>query len=477
MKSARWLLALIVLIFLTRNLPWHLDDDDQAKQAYTSYEMVQQGNWMLQHTPTGRIATKPPLAGWISAAVYLGTGRTSWDLAWRLPPLACALVMLAMLWRSGRAIGGEMCALLAAAAFGLNLLAPRLATLVRTDMQLAFCIFIAGWLVWEKVRTGEAWTTRERWALFAAVLASMMTKGPIAYVFLLPGLAAHAWLSRRESQPKACWSGAWPWLLPLLFFGAWAGVGLWSDRAFYDQVVVREFLGRFTVGESAVHNNHGPHFYVAQLLHKWMPWSVGLIALCCVRRVRSALRTDPALRWLVCWAVGGLLVMSLVPSKRTDRIFPVIPPLCLLVATMAARAEAEVPRQLQRWAAAALCFAALFGGGYSLLRTFGSFRADQGALVRFGRQAQALAAAAPERLAVVNARDEGMVMYAGALRFSSSEEAIAGWRTGTIDWLLLGEKTRRKLESQLTGTRVVAELPSVRNKAGAYVLLGRPSAN
>mgnify|MGYP006920623902 CR=1 FL=1 len=29
---------------------------------------------------------------------------------------------------------------------------------------------------------------------------------------------------------------------------------------------------------------------------------------------------------------GGLIVMSLIPSKRLDRIFPVIPPLCLLLA-------------------------------------------------------------------------------------------------------------------------------------------------
>ena len=132
----RLLLTFIVIVFVTRNLPWHLDDFDQAKQAYTSYEMVTQNHWWFQHTPTGRIATKPPLAGWISATLFFMTGGQSWDLAWRIPPLLSALAILAMLWRSGRKLGGEWVALLAAAAFGLNLTSPRLATLVRTDMML-----------------------------------------------------------------------------------------------------------------------------------------------------------------------------------------------------------------------------------------------------------------------------------------------------------------------------------------------------
>ena len=49
-------------------------------------------------------------------------------------------------------------------------------------------------------------------------------------------------------------------------------------------------------------------------------------------RMRDALRNIPAdIFWLICWSLGGLIVMSLVPSKRVDRIFPVVPPLCLLL--------------------------------------------------------------------------------------------------------------------------------------------------
>ena len=57
--------AFTIVLFLVANLPWHLDNFDQAKQAYTSFEMVELGHWFFQHTPLQAIATKPPLAGWI----------------------------------------------------------------------------------------------------------------------------------------------------------------------------------------------------------------------------------------------------------------------------------------------------------------------------------------------------------------------------------------------------------------------------
>src|SRR5688572_26679709 len=66
------LLAAIVALFAVRNLPWHLDDLDQAKQAFVSSQMVDEGRWLVQQTPTGDTATKPPLQGWLSAWVFLG---------------------------------------------------------------------------------------------------------------------------------------------------------------------------------------------------------------------------------------------------------------------------------------------------------------------------------------------------------------------------------------------------------------------
>src|SRR5438270_10851203 len=66
----------LIALFAVANLPWTLDDYDQAKQAFTSYQMLQQRRWLFQTTPTEglpalgerhsqfHISSKPPAVGW-----------------------------------------------------------------------------------------------------------------------------------------------------------------------------------------------------------------------------------------------------------------------------------------------------------------------------------------------------------------------------------------------------------------------------
>src|SRR5437667_11196115 len=137
------LAALMLVLFSVTNLPWELDDYDQAKQAWTSYEMVTEGHWFYQRTSDDQgLATKPPLTGWISAAIF--TITRSWDVAWRLPSLLFAALISVMLVRYAACAYGNVASLIAFAAFGFNLLSPRLATFVRSDMPLALVICLIG---------------------------------------------------------------------------------------------------------------------------------------------------------------------------------------------------------------------------------------------------------------------------------------------------------------------------------------------
>jgi 4-amino-4-deoxy-L-arabinose transferase-like glycosyltransferase len=469
------LVALILAVFLIRNLPWHLDDYDQAKQAFVSFEMVKDGQWWFQHTPSGRVATKPPLAGWISATLALGTGDTAWNIAWRLPPFLSALIILWLLWRSGDRLAGTMGAVLAAGAFGLNLFAPRLATLVRTDMLLALGIFLAGYMVYEKLRTGAPWDTRSRWTLFAVILASMLTKGPIIYAFLLPGLVAYWWLNRRSIDVGRVWAGWAPWFAPLLFFGVWVGVGIWQSQEFKQEVVFDEFLGRFTVGESAKHHNFGPHVYFLQILHRFAPWSVALIGLACIPEVRARVRRDPALMWLVCWALGGIIFMSLVPSKRADRIFPAIPPLCLLLAGMASVVPgARLGRwTLRRITVALVAVALLSAGGYAAYEAYTSYRDNFGRLVQFGRDVRAKADI--NRLAVISGKDEGMLLYTRQTSFTKADDAAGMWKEGRVDAVVMPLKMLQERQQDFPNHAIAvqSDKPPKSSPVNQYVLITR----
>src|SRR5213082_2013966 len=210
-----WIVGgLTITLFLIANLPWQLDDYDQAKQAFTSFEMVKESHWLYQHTPHEGVATKPPFVGWISAAFF--TVTRSWEIAWRLPSLVAALALAFVLFRAANDAYGTVAAIIALSAFGLNLVSPRLATLVRTDMPLALAIFLIGLLIWEKIRCGDEWELRDQIYVFVLLTAAMLIKGPIVYAFLLPGIAlfqVHHGRTRPEGVPSnSTWSGWWPWV-------------------------------------------------------------------------------------------------------------------------------------------------------------------------------------------------------------------------------------------------------------------------
>src|SRR6266567_1856834 len=187
-RRTLWIVAgITILLFLIANLPWQLDDYDQAKQAFTSFEMIKEGRWFYQQTPHEHVATKPPLVGWVSAGLF-GLTR-SWDVAWRLPSFLAAIGIMMFLFRAATSVYGSIAGLIALSAFGLNLLTPRLATLVRTDMPLALVIFLIGLLIWQKIRTETPWNKRDRLSMFALLTAAMLIKGPIVYALILPGIA------------------------------------------------------------------------------------------------------------------------------------------------------------------------------------------------------------------------------------------------------------------------------------------------
>ena len=449
-KRTPWITAAItIFLFSIANLPWQLDDYDQAKQAFTSFQMIKEERWFYQQTPHGHVATKPPLIGWISAGLFAMT--RSWAVAWRLPSFLAAIAMAMLLFRAAASAYGMMAGLIAFSAFGLNLLTPRLATLVRTDMPLALIIFLIGSLIWERVRDETGWNRRDRIYLFALLTIAMLIKGPIVYAFLLPGIGVFEWWRRRYTcRYSSTWCGWWPWLASFAIFLLWVIGGVGFQPGFFDQVVVREFAARFA---ETIHRPQPLYFYLPHLLHKFAPWSVLMIAIAIVGlrsqnwRLASAFREmSPETFWLLCWSVGGLIVMSLIPSKRVDRIFPVVPPLCLLLAGQL-RGRVTAPRR--PYLAIALIFAILFTGGYTVSKVVAGYRDHRDALAVFGRKVRHEIAANHWRYEVISAKDEGLLLYLRKAHFIEPLRAIDEWNHGNVDALIASTEKAPALMRQL----------------------------
>jgi 4-amino-4-deoxy-L-arabinose transferase-like glycosyltransferase len=511
-RRTPWVVAaLIVVLFAMANLPWQLDDYDQAKQAFTSFEMVKEGHWLYQHTPHERLATKPPLVGWIAAALFAVT--RSWEIAWRLPSLVAALVLAVVLFRAAKNVYGRTAAVIAVGAFGLNLLSPRLATLVRTDMPLALVIFLIGLLIWKRIRQGDEWKLRDQVYVFVLLTAAMLIKGPIVYASVLAGIALFQLrrvTARPPGAPKAnsgsAWPGWWPWVASLAIFLVWVAVGIRFQPGFYEEVVMREFVGRF--GET-IHRPQPLLFYLPHLLHKFAPWSVLMVAIALFElrsrnwRLREVFREmSPETFWLLCWSIGGLIVMSLIPSKRVDRIFPVIPPLCLLlVAQIAPRnscshgpagrssdgiesdetahravATKTALAPVYCWSTIALAFALLFTGGYTGWKVITGYRDHRDALAVFGRNIRREAEAHHWRYDVVSAKDEGMLLYLRKTHFVEPADAITEWNTGNLDALVASKEKAAVLMRDLQGAALSQLQSNERehhHQGRGYVLITR----
>jgi 4-amino-4-deoxy-L-arabinose transferase-like glycosyltransferase len=544
-RVALWIIGAVgVVLFLTTNLPWQLDDYDQAKQAFTSFQMIKEGHWFYQRTPHERVATKPPLVGWISAGTFAIT--RSWDVAWRLPSLLAALAISVMLFRAATSFerggsfrlfpqsGGDksegsstslpIFALIATSAFVFNLLSPRLATLVRTDMPLALVIFAIGLLIWGKIREREQWYSRDRLWIFALLTTAMLIKGPIVYAFLLPGILAFEIRGGRRHGPSrtgicqpSAWCGWWPWLVSLGIFLVWVIGGSIFVPGFFDQVVMREFLARF--GET-VHRPQPLLFYLPHLLHKFFPWSVLMIALAIIDlrarqwKINAALREmAPTTVWLVCWIFGGLIVMSIIPSKRVDRVFPIIPPLCLLLAVQIGKSstpcrhgsvrspsmssdikltdypppqsfgEASRPvatgnemmrARVLRWSLVALLVSILFTSSYTVAKIVSGYRVHRDALASFGHAVRDEAAAHQWRYEVLKTGDEGLLLYLERTHFIEPQRAIAEWNRRNLDAVVAPVQMAPSLMRDLHDA-ALSRLKSAQGKSESrnYVLITR----
>jgi 4-amino-4-deoxy-L-arabinose transferase-like glycosyltransferase len=519
-KRAFWVVAsLAIFFFLIANLPWQLDDYDQAKQAFTSFEMIEDGRWFYQQTPREHVATKPPLVGWLSAGLFSLT--RSWDVAWRLPSLLAAIAIGMLLFRAASLAYGTIAGVIALSAFGLNLLSPRLATLVRTDMPLAFVIFLIGLLIWRKIRAQEAWESRDRIYIFALLTVAMLIKGPIVYAFLLPGIALLQWPCRRhalvagvgdpgpgaspqngcrpgavspcdgscsgrldipiQSGLQSAWCGWWPWIASLTVFLLWVIGGILLQPGFFNEVVMREFIGRF--GET-IHRPQPLYFYLLHLLHKFAPWSVLMIAVALFDpgsrrwRIGAAFQAmSPQTFWLLCWSLGGLVVMSLIPSKRVDRIFPIVPPLCLLLGAQIGSIfrNEQLRTRVYRWSAVALILSILITGGYTVAKVIFGYRDHRDALVLFGRDVRNETEAHHWRYEVVFAKDEGLLLYLRKTNFIKPDRAAAEWNRGNLDALVAPADKAPALMRELHGA-VLSELKSNERKGEPgrdYVLITR----
>lgn len=152
-----------------------------------------------------------------------------------------------------------------------------------------------------------------------------------------------------------------------------------------------------------------------------------------------------------------------------------MPPACLLLAAAARYLPGCAWRRQPIGRLAIVCgvLGVPIAGGYAGWRIAESVKNDARTLVRFGEVVQETVQDQHDRLAVVSARDEGLLLYTNHERFVSLEDALTLWKFGRIQWIVIGDDYFAKAVRSLEPFEKLATTTTSPGKAGAYQFLKR----
>src|SRR6476620_3730936 len=86
--------TIVVLIRVTAASD--LATGDQPLQVAYIHDIVENGNWIVQHLADGTPAAKPPLYNWLAAISVEALGESDFSL--KLPSILAGLLAVAMTW-------------------------------------------------------------------------------------------------------------------------------------------------------------------------------------------------------------------------------------------------------------------------------------------------------------------------------------------------------------------------------------------
>lgn len=307
-------------------------DRDESRFAQASKQMIESGNYIDIRFSTVPRYNKPVGIYWAQSAATRALGHPPYNQIWtyRIPSLLGGILAVLLTYWSARAFTSRETALLSGALLALCVALSAEAEMATTDaLLLATIVAGQGFLlrVYLHARRQAAALPPSTISLacWGAIGAGVLLKGPVILAVLgLTALALSMW-DRSGSWLRGLRFGmgipvmlaiVLPWMIAIAFA---------SHGAFYQRSLGHDFAAKVLSGQET----HGapPGFYL--LLFSVTFWPATLFALPAIGRTIAA-RAEPALRFLLCWAVPNWLMFEIVPTKLPHYILPVYPALAIM---------------------------------------------------------------------------------------------------------------------------------------------------
>ena len=338
MRYLLWTICLAMLLVASELVSRPLLPVDETRYMSVAWEAHVRGDSLVSHLNTETYAHKPPLLFWLINAVWSVTGLNEYAARLVAPAagIVCILLTVPMarrLWPE--AVAFNRCAPMMLASMSLWIVFCPV-TMFDTLLTCFTMIALLGVLRAESGATATGW-------LMAGIAMGLgiLAKGPVILVHVVPAALFAPWWSIRVRTRFVRWYAgcivataiaaaiALSWALP----SAAAGGKEYGDELLFGQ----------TTGRMVNSFAHRQPFwwYLPMLPLCLLPW----ISLGSVWRGIRLSKIDAPLKFLLCWAGGSLLVLSLVSGKQIYYLLPALPAFALILARLATLVEGPVTRR------------------------------------------------------------------------------------------------------------------------------------
>lgn len=332
-----WLVApLAYFLYFFRLGGAGLIGPDEPRYAWIGRAMAETGDWVTPRLWGQPWFEKPALLYWMTGAAFrLGLGP---ELAPRLPVALMSAAFLAFYWWILRREFGCRAATTATTILGTSVawIGFSYASVPDLPLTATFSAAMLLALPWVDKRDGRFLP-----AASALLGAAALAKGLVPLALAAP-LAMRIRWARDLLRPSVLlpfFAIAAPWYALCYHRNGWP---------FVEEFFLRHHFGRFTSG--ALQHIQPWWFYLARLPLLLLPWTP-LLALAAARPGWR----DPRRRFLILWALCGLVIFSASTNKLPGYVLPLLPAL----AAMAALALDESERA-PVWLAACAALVAVF---------------------------------------------------------------------------------------------------------------------
>ncbi|BAO54539.1 ArnT family glycosyltransferase [Nonlabens marinus] len=296
----------------------------EARNFITAREMLTEGNWILTTMDGLPRYEKPPLPTWLTA--FSGALFGFKSLAGlRLPAAFITLVLLFVMYALSRKLThNKTYALVTTLVLGTSfyiIFAGRNGTwdifahsFMLLGIYFLFQFFETSW---------QLYTNSLLAGLFIGL--SFMSKGPVShYALLLPFLIAYGVIYRFADFRKK-WVPLALMILIITILSAWWGYYIYLFDADDATRIAEKESGRWIDYETK------PFYYYWSFFTQSGIWTIpGFICLL-YPYLKSRVSNLKAYQFVLLWTLASLLLLSIIPTKKSRYLLPVLIPLAMTI--------------------------------------------------------------------------------------------------------------------------------------------------